>query len=78
MKCSGHRKLLCAFSKLSRLNAFHLLGLKFVYKSRPEGTCCNMYAKYTRPQLTFLALVPCVRLIIEKNTAAGLPTKHET
>ena len=43
MKCSGHWKLLCEFSKLLKLNAL---------------TGFNMYAEYTRPQLTFLALVP--------------------
>ena len=30
-----------------------------VYKFRPERTGFNMYAEYTQPQLTFLALVPC-------------------
>ena len=30
-----------------------------VYKFRPKRTRLNMYAKYTRPQLTFLALHPC-------------------
>ena len=29
-----------------------------VYKVRPERTGFNMYAEYTRLQLTFLALVP--------------------
>ena len=29
-----------------------------VYKFRPERTGFNMYADYTRPQLTFLALHP--------------------
>ena len=29
-----------------------------VYKFRPERTGFNMYAEYTRPQLTFLALAP--------------------
>ena len=29
-----------------------------VYKFRPERTGFNVYAEYTRPQLTFLALVP--------------------
>ena len=29
-----------------------------VYKFRPERTGFNMNAEYTRPQLTFLALVP--------------------
>ena len=29
-----------------------------VYKFRPERTGFNMYAEYTQPQLTFLALVP--------------------
>ena len=64
MKYSGHRKLLCEFSKLSKLNAFNLLGyLKntdasfLAYKVRPERTCFNMYAEYTRSKLTFLALV---------------------
>ena len=32
----------------------------FVYKFRPEKTGFNMYAEYTLPQLTFLALVPCL------------------
>ena len=62
MKYSGHRKLLCDFSKLSKLNAFNLLGYLtntdasiLVYKLLPERTG---YAEYTRPQLTFLALAP--------------------
>ena len=66
MKCSGHRmKLLCEFSKLSKLNSFNLLGHLtntdasiLVYKFRPERTGFNMYAEYTQLQLTFLALVP--------------------
>ena len=29
-----------------------------VYKFRPKRTGFDMYAEYTRPQLTFLALVP--------------------
>ena len=63
MKYSGHRKLLCEFSKLSKLNAFNLLGYYtntdasiLVYKFRPEKTGFNMYAEYTQLQLTFLAL----------------------
>ena len=64
MKCSGHRmKLLCEFSKLSKLNSFNLLGHLtntdasiLVYKFRPERTGFNMYAEYTQLQLTFLAL----------------------
>ena len=35
-----------------------------VYKFRPERTGFNMYAEYTQPQLTFLALVPCSNVII--------------
>ena len=65
MKYSGHRKLLCEFSKLSKLNAFNLLGYQtntdasiLVYNFRPERTGFNMYAEYTQPQLTFLELVP--------------------
>ena len=65
MKYSGLRKLLCEFSKLSKLNVFILFGYYtntdasiLVYKLRPERTGFNMYAKYTRPQLTLLALVP--------------------
>ena len=65
MTYSGHKKLLCEFSKLSKLNVFILLGYKtktdasiLVYTFRPERTGFNMYAEYTRPQLTFLALVP--------------------
>ena len=52
MKYSGHRKLLCELSKLSKFNASNLLGYKF----RPEKTGFNMYAEYTQLQLTFLAL----------------------
>jgi len=65
MKYSGQRKLLCELSKLSKLNAFNLLGYQtnndasiLVYKFRPKRTGFNMYAELTRPQLTFLALVP--------------------
>ena len=65
MKYSGHRKLLCELSKLSKFNAFNLLGNKtntdasiLVYKFRPERTGFNMYAEYTQLQLAFLALVP--------------------
>ena len=65
MKYSGHRKLLCELSKLSKLNAFFLLGYLsntdasiLVYKFRPERTGFNMYAEYTQQQLTFLALNP--------------------
>ena len=67
MKCSGHMKQLCEFSKLSKLNAFNLLGYStntdepiLVYKFRLEKTGFNMYAEYTQLQLTFLALVPCL------------------
>ena len=63
MKYSGHRKLLCELSKLSKFNAFNLLGYYtntnasiIVYKFRPERTGFNMYTEYTQPQLTFLAL----------------------
>ena len=63
MKYSGHRKLLCELSKLSKFNAFNLLGYWtntdasiLVYKFRPERTGFNMYAEYTQLQLTFLAL----------------------
>ena len=66
MKYSAHRKLLCEFSKSSKFNAFNLLGYQtntdariLVYNVRPKRTGFNMYAKYTRLQLTFLALVPC-------------------
>ena len=65
MKYSGHRKLLCDLSKLSKLNAFILLGYKtntdesiLDYKFRLERTGFNMYTEFTQPQLTFLALVP--------------------
>ena len=63
LKYSGHRKLLCELSKLSKLNAFILLGYQtnidasiLVYKFRPEKTGFNMYAEFTQPQLTFLAI----------------------
>ena len=63
MKYSGHRKLLYELSKLSKFNAFNLLGYKtntdasiLVYKFRPERPGFNMYTEYTQPQLTFPAL----------------------
>ena len=63
MKYSGNRKLLCELSKLSKLNAFILLGYQtntdasiLAYKFHPERTGFNMYAEYTQLQLTFLAL----------------------
>ena len=66
MKYSGHRKLLCEFSKLSKFNAFNLLGYLMntdesilVCKFCPERTGFNMYTEYTQPQLTFLALYSC-------------------
>ena len=40
-----------------------------VYKFRRERTGFNMYAENTRPQLTFLALVPCIELYSILNTA---------
>ena len=52
MKYSGHRKLLCELSKLSKLNAFILLGYSMntdapilVYKFRPEKAGFSMYAE---------------------------------
>ena len=64
MKYFGQRKLL---SELSKLNALNLLEHQkktdasiFVHKFCPERTGFNMYAEYTQPQLTFLALVPWV------------------
>ena len=66
MKYSGHRKLLCELSKLSKFNAFNLIGYKtntdasiLVYKFRPERTGFYLYVEYTQQELTFLALVPC-------------------
>ena len=50
MKYSGQMKLLCELSKLSKYNAFNLLG----YYTNTDGF--NMYAEYTQLQLTFLAL----------------------
>ena len=60
MKYSGHKKLLCELSKLSKFNTFNLLAntdtSNLVYTFRPERTGFNMYAEYTQLQLTFLAL----------------------
>ena len=65
MKYSGHRKLLCKLSKLLKFNAYNILGYLtnsdasiLVYTFCPKRTGLNMYAEYTRPQLTFLALHP--------------------
>ena len=67
MKYSGRRKLLCKLSNLMRLTSsdtkrtlMHL----FLFTNSAQslalgGTSFNMYAEYTRPQLTFLALHPC-------------------
>ena len=67
MKYSGHRNLLCELSKLSKFNAFNLLGYQtntdasiLVYKFCPKRTGFNVYEEYTQPQLTFLALHPRV------------------
>ena len=72
---SDYRKLLCEFSKLSKLNAFILLGYYtnidasiLVYKFRPERTGFNMYATYTQLQLTLLALVPYIGLTSQEET----------
>ena len=69
MKYSGHRKLLCELSKLSKFNAFNLLGKLtntdasiLVYKFRPERTGFNIYVEYTQLQLTFLALHSCSKV----------------
>ena len=61
MKYSALRKLLCEFSKLSNTDASII-----VYKFRPERTGFNMYAEYTRPRLTFLALVSWDKYIFFK------------
>ena len=70
MKYSGHRKLLCELSKLSKLNVFILLGYQtntdasiLVYKFPPDKTRFNMYVEYTQPQLTFLALLPLILVL---------------
>ena len=54
MKYSGPRKLLCELSKLSKLNAFNLLGYKtktdasiLVYKFCPEKNWFQYVAEYT-------------------------------
>ena len=60
MKYSGHKKLFCELSKLSKFNAFNFLANTdasiLVYTFRPERTGFYMYAEYTQLQLTFLAL----------------------
>ena len=63
VKYSCHRKLLCELSKLSKFNAFNLLGYQtntdasiLVFKFLPKWTGFNMYVEYSRPQLTFLPL----------------------
>ena len=54
MKYSGQRKLLSEFLKLSKFNAFNILGYLtntdasiLVYKFRPERTGFNVYAEYS-------------------------------
>ena len=59
MKYSGHMKLLCELSKLSKFNGFILLDASIlVYIFHQERTGFNMYAEYAQLQLTFLALEP--------------------
>ena len=65
MKYSGHRKLLCELSKLSKSNALILLGYWsntdasiLVYKDRPERTGFNMHAENKQQEFTFLTLLP--------------------
>ena len=41
----------------TRRRLMHLFFL--VYTCRPERTGFNMYAEHTRPQLTYILLVPC-------------------
>ena len=80
MKYSGHRKLLCELSKLSKFNAFNLLGYLtntkasiLVYKFCPDRTGFNMYAEYTQLQLTFLALHSCRKACIIRLRHLYLP-----
>ena len=81
MKYSGHKKLLCEFSKLSKFNAFNLLGSNtdasiLVYKFRPERTGFNMYEEYARPQLTFIALLPWFYLLNQKTRVSQCSTLY--
>ena len=63
MKYSGHRTLLCELSQLSNLMLLTSSDTKrtlthlFLFTNSAQ-TGFNMYAEYTRPQLTFLALHP--------------------
>ena len=77
MKYSGHKKLLCELSKLSKLNAFILLGYQtntdasiLVYKFRPERTGFNMYAG--RVYATAINF-PCIITLGLPECAALLP-----
>ena len=47
-----------------------------VYKFRPERTGFNMYAEYTRQQLTFPALQPCYRLCETTGTVRQMNDIH--
>ena len=64
MKYSGHRKLLCELSKLSNLMLLTSSDTKqtlmhlFLFTNSAQIPGFNMYAEYTRQQLTFLALHP--------------------
>ena len=72
MKYSGHRKLLCELSKLSKFNVLILLGYQkntdasiLVYKYRPGRTGFNIYAENTQLKLTFLTLLPWIQTAIK-------------
>ena len=63
MKYSGFRKLLCEYLKLLKFIFLSFSDTRrtrsiLVYKFSPERTGFKIDAEYTRPQLTFLALVP--------------------
>ena len=68
MKYSGHRKLVCEFSKLLKLNAFNNLGHYtntdasiLVYEVRPEKTGFTMYASaYIVTAINF----PCISTLV--------------
>ena len=49
-----------------------------VYKFRPERTGFNIYAEYTRPQLTFLASVPWDHRVIQRLQAVSQKPKNSS
>ena len=62
----NYQNLMLLTSKDTIKRTLMHLFFNLVYKFRPKRTVFNVYAEYTRPQSTFLALHPCLYLYVLK------------